>query len=275
MYWKETGGVEKLFSLPSRIIPAKALFLNYQRHIVSHFTALEDFLSLAPSDILALDQITNEDSTSVLNNRRGGRKRKIDQIAVNNATQLNADAVSSLSNNLSGLEEMREQQCLDQPSELMDNGGIDVDHNAVEGISHTQSYDFNDVGVSDNLGSIADIAYTPLNINGMEISGECNNGNLTPSQMHAEHSSPQHHDIECIQSIPNLPADQVSSILNEAENMPHCSQDSALLNNLDKTLVADWSDMNFPASMELEVFIISFLRFVVSFNLSSTFFGVF
>lgn len=26
MYWKETGGVEKLFALPSRDIPVKSMF---------------------------------------------------------------------------------------------------------------------------------------------------------------------------------------------------------------------------------------------------------
>lgn len=30
MHWKETGGVEKLFALPGRNIPARAVFKNYQ-----------------------------------------------------------------------------------------------------------------------------------------------------------------------------------------------------------------------------------------------------
>lgn len=260
MYWKETGGVEKLFSLPSRIIPAKALFINYQRHTISHFTPLEDFLSLAPSDVLALDQFNNDgDAMVALSNKRSGRKRKADQ-TLNNA---NIEAVTTLSNNLSTLEEMREQRSVGQSSELIGNNGVDLEAGAMDTMSHVQSYDYNDVGVSDNLGSMGDIAYTPLNLNhGMDISDDCNTGNMTPGHRHAENSSPQHHDIESIQSIPNLPADQVSSILNEAENMPHCSQDSGLL-NLNKTLVSDWSDMNFPVSIELEVYIFVLIHVLI------------
>lgn len=263
MYWKETGGVEKLFSLPSRIIPAKALFINYQRHTVSHFTSLEDFLSLAPSDVLALDQFNNEgDAMGALNNKRSGRKRKIDQTLVTS----NADAVNTLSSNMSALEELREQRSLGQPSELIGNHIVEMDPAAMDAMSHAQSYEYSDVGVSDNLGSMGDIAYTPLNLNhGMDISNDCNAGNITPGHRHTEHSSPQHHDIESIQSIPNLPADQVSSILNEAENMPHCSQDACLL-NLNKTLVSDWSDMNFPVSIELEVLVDMMVLHILQFK---------
>ncbi|XP_026688757.1 double-strand-break repair protein rad21 homolog [Diaphorina citri] len=35
MHWKESGGVEKLFALPGRPIPARALFKMYQRHLTS------------------------------------------------------------------------------------------------------------------------------------------------------------------------------------------------------------------------------------------------
>lgn len=35
MHWKESGGVEKLFALPGRPIPARVLFKMYQRHLIS------------------------------------------------------------------------------------------------------------------------------------------------------------------------------------------------------------------------------------------------
>lgn len=42
MHWKETGGVEKLFALPGRPIPARVLFkvieLSYIFNVTLHFT---------------------------------------------------------------------------------------------------------------------------------------------------------------------------------------------------------------------------------------------
>ncbi|KZS22071.1 putative Protein RAD21 [Daphnia magna] len=43
MHWKETGGVEKLFALPGRSIPARSLFRDYQRHLTSQPTENDDF----------------------------------------------------------------------------------------------------------------------------------------------------------------------------------------------------------------------------------------
>lgn len=43
MHWKETGGVEKLFALPGRPIPARSLFRDYQRHLTSQSTDNDDF----------------------------------------------------------------------------------------------------------------------------------------------------------------------------------------------------------------------------------------
>nr|XP_018899724.1 PREDICTED: double-strand-break repair protein rad21 homolog isoform X2 [Bemisia tabaci] len=43
MHWKETGGVEKLFALPGRPIPARVLFKNYQRHLTSRAAPNEDY----------------------------------------------------------------------------------------------------------------------------------------------------------------------------------------------------------------------------------------
>ncbi|KAF4523145.1 hypothetical protein B566_EDAN002400 [Ephemera danica] len=43
MHWKETGGVEKLFALPGRPIPARMLFKCYLRHLTSKPSENEDF----------------------------------------------------------------------------------------------------------------------------------------------------------------------------------------------------------------------------------------
>ncbi|KAI5711485.1 hypothetical protein M8J75_000741 [Diaphorina citri] len=42
MHWKESGGVEKLFALPGRPIPARALFKMYQRHLTSRSIHTDD-----------------------------------------------------------------------------------------------------------------------------------------------------------------------------------------------------------------------------------------
>lgn len=80
MHWKETGGVEKLFALPARPIPARALFKNYQRHLILRAIGTEDFGMLGDPDSLALDQIREaemEQPPVLETPTRRGRKRKI------------------------------------------------------------------------------------------------------------------------------------------------------------------------------------------------------
>jgi cohesin complex subunit SCC1 len=75
MCWKETGGVEKLFALPARHLPAQALSKNYQRNLVSSSSFIEDFSALGPLDVLALAQ--NQPIEPVLESpSKRGRKRK-------------------------------------------------------------------------------------------------------------------------------------------------------------------------------------------------------
>lgn len=82
MYWKETGGVEKLFALPSRDLRTKELSKNYQRFLTSRSMNIEDFSMLGPPDALALDQyqeqpqvILQQPEPAVPGKR--GRKRKV------------------------------------------------------------------------------------------------------------------------------------------------------------------------------------------------------
>jgi hypothetical protein len=35
MHWKETGGVEKLFALPGRLLHSQPLFKHYQRNLTA------------------------------------------------------------------------------------------------------------------------------------------------------------------------------------------------------------------------------------------------
>uniref|UniRef100_A0AAR5QHI6 Rad21/Rec8-like protein N-terminal domain-containing protein n=2 Tax=Curculionoidea TaxID=71529 RepID=A0AAR5QHI6_DENPD len=79
MHWKETGGVEKLFALPARLIPARILFKIYQRHLTLKPIRNEDFAMLGDADSLALDQARDHEEPSlepVVPVKRG-RKRKV------------------------------------------------------------------------------------------------------------------------------------------------------------------------------------------------------
>ncbi|KAJ8985324.1 hypothetical protein NQ317_008354 [Molorchus minor] len=84
MHWKETGGVEKLFALPARIIPARILFKNYQRHLTLRAIGTEDFAMLGDADSLAIDQARDHEeqpSMEAPTPARRGRKRKVDEVA--------------------------------------------------------------------------------------------------------------------------------------------------------------------------------------------------
>ncbi|XP_060526179.1 double-strand-break repair protein rad21 homolog isoform X2 [Cylas formicarius] len=83
MHWKETGGVEKLFALPARVIPARVLFKSYQRHLTLRAIRTEDFAMLGDADSLAIDQgRDHEEPTPSVEitpppAARRGRKRKV------------------------------------------------------------------------------------------------------------------------------------------------------------------------------------------------------
>ncbi|EEZ99261.1 double-strand-break repair protein rad21 homolog isoform X1 [Tribolium castaneum] len=81
MHWKETGGVEKLFALPARPIPARTLFKNYQRHLTLRAIGTEDFAMLGDADSLALDQMRDFDEplAELPTPAKRGRKRKIQE----------------------------------------------------------------------------------------------------------------------------------------------------------------------------------------------------
>ncbi|THK32942.1 double-strand-break repair protein rad21 homolog isoform X2 [Diachasma alloeum] len=81
MHWKETGGVEKLFALPGRSIPARVLFKNYQKHLTSKSYDHEDFGRIQEDEGLPLEQMREApedqlglDQSSI--GKRLSRKRK-------------------------------------------------------------------------------------------------------------------------------------------------------------------------------------------------------
>jgi len=76
MHWKETGGVEKLFALPGRNIPARALFKNYQRHLTSRAVPNEDYGGAEGENQMPLEHIPGQEEEQPAEKGRRGRKRK-------------------------------------------------------------------------------------------------------------------------------------------------------------------------------------------------------
>nr|CAI5830524.1 unnamed protein product [Callosobruchus analis] len=80
MHWKETGGVEKLFALPARTIPARILFKAYQRHLTLRSIGTEDFTMLGDAESLQIDQARDHEEQTPPEPptpARRGRKRKV------------------------------------------------------------------------------------------------------------------------------------------------------------------------------------------------------
>ncbi|TMW47257.1 hypothetical protein DOY81_007663 [Sarcophaga bullata] len=262
MYWKETGGVEKLFSLPSRTIPARALFLNYHRHLISHFTPLEDFTCLGPSDILALDHIGNDnDSSAIIQNKRG-RKRKFDVLPNNQQSLL--DTCGDIStHSLAIPETIREQDNFVPSNDSLKLNTLIPNDSSLQTAEVTifdncpspgPLFTMNDINNIEHLGSLGDLAFTPGNLHhGIDVVDDFNNGGLTPVNLNHGHISPRNSEIEAIESIPNLPADQISSILNDAENMTENSTVQRTPNITKPcNLASNWNDYTFTQSIEMQ-----------------------
>ncbi|XP_067635873.1 double-strand-break repair protein rad21 homolog [Eurosta solidaginis] len=227
-YWKETGGVEKLFSLPSRTLPARMLFMNYHRHLSWHTTSLEDFSMLGPADVLAIEHIQNENDTNAINNKRG-RKRKHETVQQNIA----APTADITTQSLAAPEPVREleQSTGQNQFSLADNLLPNVGESSLFDNMRSPSamLGINDMQGLENLSALHDLPpLTPGNIGqpgGIDASDDFNHDDAAPVGPHHDGDhTPHHSGIENIESLPNLPADQVSSILQEAENMPLTTQ---------------------------------------------------
>ncbi|XP_052855085.1 double-strand-break repair protein rad21-like protein 1 isoform X1 [Drosophila gunungcola] len=220
MYWKETGGVEKLFSLPSRSIPATSLFNNYNRQLFSHSTFFEDFSSVAPMEILALEFYTHENENSLIIFNKKGRKRKNDLV-----TNPFLDHVSdSLTQSLEVPEVLREDQksiglsavSLNIATKEQESIGC---QNASTLFDHMRSPDLLSLNDMEHFSPINDLPLTPRNtIN--DMGDDFNQGDSTPPGLDHGHTTPQHTNISEIDNIPNIPTDQISAILNESEEQP-------------------------------------------------------
>ncbi|GAB0092394.1 RAD21 [Sergentomyia squamirostris] len=211
MFWKETGGVEKLFALPARHIPASTLFKNYQRNLNSRSIDLEDFSMLGPAEVLALEQQRPEEPEVPVVKR--GRKRKQVPEVEPPPPQISASI------SLPEPDVAREPMPYDQSTPSI-NIPRECDQSMMPppptpGMQHLASPNSGVmVPLTSGLPMTPGLTLTPSFTMGMTPAmgdlGNLDHGGITP-----------HHAIENMESIPNLPADQVSSILNGTamENM--------------------------------------------------------
>lgn len=326
MYWKETGGVEKLFALPSRDIPARCMFKNYQRHLTSKSIGIEDFSVLGPLDVLGVEQQQPERPESPVAPRRG-RKRKVapeyfapetpatPMMPMTPATPAHLDQ-TSVDQMREAAEmppptpmsmELRDQEmCPDVSQSFHHPDGSMMPPPATPGLSHIGSPNQTPLNMGMHTPQMMpptpgmpSIPMTPGNLDhgGLTPAGLAHGG-LTPGDLHhggmtpaglqhggmtpaglqhgdsghvmpdlpgamtphgLDHGgmTPHHSSLENIDQIPNLPADQVSSILNEPgmENFSNMGFDghaaSPARGVLNEDVQNEWNqDYEFPASVE-------------------------
>ncbi|KAH8293047.1 hypothetical protein KR054_011761 [Drosophila jambulina] len=219
MYWKETGGVEKLFSLPSRSIPARSLFNNYNRQLLSHSTFFEDFSSVAPMDILALEFYSQDKENSLIILTKKGRKRK-SELSTHHLTDLGTD---SLVQSLDAPDVLREDKSLglsvaslNLATKQQDSLVGQNESTLFDNMRSPELLSFNDI---DQFSSINELPLTPRNTN-QDIGDDFNHGDSTPHELDHGQTTPQHTSIEEIDNIPQIPTNQMGSILKESAAEP-------------------------------------------------------
>ncbi|XP_058130330.1 double-strand-break repair protein rad21 homolog [Anopheles ziemanni] len=290
MYWKETGGVEKLFALPSRDIPARCLFKNYQRHLTSRSIGIEDFSVLAPFDVLGVELAVERPESPPLAAAKRGKKRKqpLEQQPATPATPagyleqstsdqmrtvagemppptpvsiemrddgLAADATQSSSSFMPppptpGLSHLASPSHQMPPTPGMPNipmtpGQLDHGGLTPAGLSHGGG-GLTPVGLTHGGLTPSDLHHGGLTPAGLHH-GDLGGG-MTPHGLDHGGMTPHHASLENIDQIPNLPADQVSSILNEPgmEGFSNMGFDG----NTSEEIANDWNgDYEFPPSV--------------------------
>jgi cohesin complex subunit SCC1 len=236
MYWKETGGVEKLFALPARDLPARCMSKVYQRHLHSRSTNVEDFSMLGPMEVLALEQPQQQEAVEGSPIGKKSRKRKQGQ---ENIPPQEAVAPLQL--------EQPEPYCpVDQslgpahdfaPPETPGNLRFGDDQPDMSQFSEAEPIRSSEAmqqmigGQTPHMDMPATPGYdqyssaspmhsmmgmpppTPGHLDEMpNLSMMAHGGAFTPGGLDHGGITP-HHTLEHMDSIPNLPADQVSSIL--------------------------------------------------------------
>lgn len=241
MFWKETGGVEKLFALPSRELPNVTLFKNYQRHLVTTQRPVEDFSRLGPAELLIVaEHHPAEEIASPVVKRRRKQRSPEPQLPppasqqqqlqppptpVAPETPAIAEQVSELADSIDMIR--HESVNKQQPSafDLINQTPV----NQASFMSNQTPTNNEPVPPTpQHVSSVFDTAdgFTPMGLD---------HGGMTPS-----------HVMDNIEPFPNLPVDQVSSILNAGYT--NLGYDNG--SGLDDKISHDWDgDYDFPPSV--------------------------
>lgn len=245
MNWKETGGVEKLFALPSRFLPARALSKIYQTNLVSNTGIIEDFSTLGPADLLALEQNTLEPVPESPTKR--GRKRK---------NQEHDDTDISIPEPLRDVNDLPPQT--PAPIELKGDLGLDTNQTYGSEIMPPPATPLNQLtSPRQSILSIPGMPSPPSHI--PMTPGNLTHGSMTPSGFHhgLDDNNPMLSDpaLNNLDTIPNLNAETVSSILDGAggmdqhfANMGYDAQASPS-GGISERIASDWNDYDYPASV--------------------------
>lgn len=266
MCWKETGGVEKLFSLPTKSLPSQALSKIYQRNLVSSSSFIEDFSELGPLDVLALEQHNQQQQLEQQNllesPSKRGRKRKhvqpeeeIPQIEQPNHLQQQQEE----QNDITVPDSLRDQipdfiPPTPTPVEL--KGDLGLDNVSMMPPPQTPSMNLN--SPQHSIIGMPGIPQTPSHIIPM-TPGNLDHGSMTPQHFnHNLDDNPMLSDpaLNNLDSIPNLNPDTVSSILNDAgsneldhfANMGYDGHHSPT-GGISERIANDWNDYDYPGSV--------------------------
>jgi cohesin complex subunit SCC1 len=243
MNWKETGGVEKLFALPSRFLPARALSKIYQINLVSNTGIIEDFSTLGPADVLALEQQALEPLPESPTKR--GRKRK-------NQDQ---DEAAELPEPVRDVNDLPPQT--PAPVELKGDLGLDTNQTYGTEMMPPPATPLNQL--TSPRQSILSIPGMPSPSHIPMTPGNLPHGNMTPSSFHhgLDDNNPMLSDpaLNNLDTIPNLNAETVSSILDGAggmdqhfANMGYDAQASPS-GGISERIANDWNDYDYPSSV--------------------------
>lgn len=243
-FWKETGGVEKLFALPSRFLPARALSKIYQINLISTSGTIEDFSILGPVDVLALEQHALEPVPESPSKR--GRKRK---------NQEHDDTDLTLPEPLRDVADLPPQT--PAPIELKGDLGLDTNQTYGSEMMPPPATPLNQLtSPRQSILSIPGMPSPPSHI--PMTPGNLTHGSMTPSGFHhgLDDNNPMLSDpaLSSLDTIPNLNAETVSSILDDPgmdqhfANMGYDAQASPS-GGISERIASDWNDYDYPASV--------------------------
>lgn len=233
---------------------------------------------LGPADVLALDQYQDQPPQQVQTQElaqggKRGRKRKLPQPDINITGEAGViRGEDDVSQSLDLLQQQLPNDSLMPPPAtpaLSTASHPQLEHTGLMPME-------GDIPITFTPGSLEPAGMTPLNLG---------HGGMTPAGLHGDFQPftpldhgmimTPHHGIEQIESIPNLPVDQVSSILNGTamdsftnmgydENIHHMAGTSS---GMSEHIANDWAeDYDFPQSVGIHVSIVySIKRFLYLF----------